>query len=79
MKNDILRQLALNTNLIPDEIRAAIKNEDEPPTTAVIMSLLIHSLDCWAFTEGDSKASMAEKRLARQALVNTFLLALDWE
>jgi hypothetical protein len=79
MKSEVLKQLALNTTLVPDEIRSEIKNGDEPPTTDVIMALLIHSLDCWAFTESDSKASMTEKRLARQALVNAFLLALAWK
>jgi hypothetical protein len=76
MKTDVLRQLALNTTLVPDEIRTTIKNGDETPINAVIMALLVHSLDCWAVTNGDPNASMTENRLARQSLVTAFLLAL---
>jgi hypothetical protein len=79
MRNEVLRQLALNTTLIPDEIRTAIKAGNEPPMNDVVMALLIHALDCQAVIDGGLKVAMTEKLLARQSLVIAFMLALDQE
>jgi hypothetical protein len=77
MNSKILKQLALNTNLLPDEISKAILDGTPPRVDEIIFNLVVHSLDCWAMTDGDPKSTWTERRLSRQALVVTFLLALN--
>jgi hypothetical protein len=79
MKSNILRQLALNTNLLPDELSQAILDGKAAASAEIVFNLLLHSIDCQAMTCNDPKSTWTEKRLARQSLVIAFLLALGQE
>ena len=75
MKN-ILGQMARNTDLLPEDLSAAILTGDPPPTEEVVMALVIGCMDAHAVIVGDQESSWPEKRAARLALVVACLSAM---
>jgi phosphohistidine phosphatase SixA len=75
LKSDIYGQLA-RTNLLPDDVAAAMLAGHEPSLEEIIMPLLIGALDCEAVISCDPKSTWNERRLARQCLILAFLLAI---
>ena len=75
MKN-LLKQLALNSTLLPEDLAAAILTGNMPPTEEIVMALVVGGIDALAVTMNDPKLSWSEKRLARIALAAVFLAAM---
>jgi hypothetical protein len=69
------RQLA-ETLLIHSPETEQIKAGDWPPLSELIKNLIFTSLDADCMTANDAANSWTQRRLSRQNLVNTFLLAL---
>ena len=77
MKNEmILRQMALNTNLLGEDLKASILAGNMPPIEEIVMALLIGAMDAHAVTVGDPASSWNDKRLARMALTSVCLAAM---
>ena len=77
MKNEmILRQISLNTNLLPADLSAAILAGNLPPTEEIVLALVITSIDSHAVTQTDPEATWLDKRAARLALASAFLAAM---
>lgn len=74
--NFVLRQLALNTTLLPSDVAARLLKGNAPPLSEILGHLLTVSTDCDGVTRKNSGADWIQKRLSRQALANTFLLTL---
>jgi hypothetical protein len=75
--NNLLRQLARNTGLLPETLSATILAGNTPPLIEeIVMALVIGALDAHAVIVGDPKSSWNEKRVARIALAVAFLAAL---
>ena len=72
---DTLIQLAHST-LLPKSTAQAILAGRVPPLTGLVVPLVIASLDADTVTAGDKNATWRERRLSRQLLGVTFLLAL---
>ena len=72
MKN-ILGQMARNTDLLPEDMAAAILAGNTPPGEDIVMALIISCMDAHAVIVGDPESSWNEKRIARMALAGAFL------
>ena len=75
MKN-ILGQMARNTDLLPEDMAAAILAGNTPPGEDIVMALIIGCMDAHAVIVGDPESSWPEKRAARLALLVAFLSAM---
>jgi hypothetical protein len=75
MKN-ILGQMARNTDLLPEDMAAAILAGNMPLLEELVMALVIGCMDAHAVIVGDPKSSWNDKRLARMALAVAFLAAI---
>jgi len=75
MINAIYSQLA-RTNLLPKQKSSEILAGNVVSCEDIIMPLVIGAMDCEAVTNSDSKSTWTERRLARQCLIVTFLLAI---
>jgi len=75
MKN-LLNELVLNTDLLSNDLKAAILANSTPPIEEIVMALVIGAVDAHAMTVGDPKATWNEKRLARTTLATAFLAAM---
>lgn len=75
MKN-IVKQCALNTNLLPEDMASAIRAGNMPPIEEIVMALVIGAIDAHAVTVADPKATWIEKRAARMALASVCLAAM---
>ena len=75
MKN-ILGQMARNTDLLPEDMAAAILAGNMPLLEELVMALVIGCMDAHAVIVGDPESSWPEKRAARLALVVAFLSAM---
>ena len=75
MKN-ILGQMARNTDLLPEDMAAAILAGNMPPGEDIVMALIIGCMDAHAVIVGDPESSWPEKRAARLALVVACLSAM---
>jgi hypothetical protein len=71
----VLDQLA-RTKLLPDSISAAILAGKNPSLADLLPHLVIGAWDADAMTAGDKSATWTERRLSRQLLGLTFLVAL---
>ena len=76
LKSDIFRQIARNTNLLPESQASEILAGNVPPLEDIIIPLLIGTMDCEALTAADSNSTWTERRLARLCLILAFLLAI---
>src|ERR1035441_10988195 len=76
MKN-ILGQMARNTDLLPEDMAAAILAGDPPPVENIVVALIIGCMDAHAVIVGDPESSWNEKRFARMALAVAFLSAME--
>jgi hypothetical protein len=74
--NSIYDQLA-RTGLLPSEVSGEILAGKTPPPSEVVLHLVIAAMDTHAVTDGDPKSSWTERRISRQNLGLTFLLALS--
>jgi hypothetical protein len=72
----ILNQLGRNTTLLPQEMREDISFGCFPALEEIVGALLMNSVDATAVTESDPTSTWNDKRHARTALTNSFLLAL---
>ena len=75
MKN-ILGQMARNTDLLPEDMAAAILAGNMPLLEELVMAPGIGCMDAHAVIVGDPESSWPEKRAARLALVVAFLSAM---
>jgi hypothetical protein len=75
MKN-ILGQMARNTDLLPEDMAAAILAGNMPLLEELVMALVIGCMDAHAVIVGDPGSSWPEKRAARLALVVACLSAM---
>jgi hypothetical protein len=73
--NSVLDQLA-RTGLLPTDVAGEILAGKLPPTSEVTLHLVIAAMDAHAMTDGDPKSSWTERRISRQNLGLTFLLAI---
>jgi hypothetical protein len=73
--NSVLDQLA-RTRLLPTELAGKILFGKVPPTSEVTLHLVIAAMDAHAMTEGDPKSSWTERRISRQNLGISFLVAI---
>ena len=76
MKNEILEQMARNTQLLPEDLSAAILGGNTPPVEEIVMALVIGAMDAHFVLAGDENSSSNERRLSRMALAVAFLAAL---
>ena len=74
MKN-IYDQLA-RTGLLPTDLSGEILAGKMPPTSEVTLHLVIAAMDAHAMTDGDPKSSWTERRISRQNLGLSFLVAI---
>ena len=72
----ILRQMALNTNLLPVDLSKAILAGNMPPVEEIVLALVITTIDAHAVTQNDPQATWIDKRAARMALVGVILAAM---
>jgi hypothetical protein len=73
--NTVYDQLA-RTGLLPTDLAADILAGKLPPNSDVTLHLVIAAMDAHAMTDADSKSSWTERRISRQNLGLTFLLAI---
>jgi hypothetical protein len=73
--NTVYDQLA-RTGLLPTELSEEILAGKLPPTSEVILNLVIAAMDAHAMTDGDPKSSWTERRISRQNLGLSFLVAI---
>src|ERR1700730_4626985 len=71
----IFDQLA-RTGLLPTDLADEILAGKLPPTSEVTLHLVIAAMDAHAMTDGDPKSSWTERRISRQNLGLTFLMAI---
>jgi hypothetical protein len=76
MRNDIYDQLARNTQLLPDDLAAAILAGKTPPIEEIVMALVIGAMDAHALLVGSPQSSWNERRQARMALAVAFMAAM---
>ena len=76
MNPHVLHELAQNTNLLPETLSDAILTGIVPPPSEVALHLVIDAVDAEAMTAADPTASWNERRLSRQLLGLTALIAL---
>ena len=78
MKNDnmILRQMSLNTDILPEHLSAAILAGHTPPVEEIVLALVVGGTDAHAVTHCDPQATWIDKRAARLALAGVFLAAM---
>ena len=74
--NNLLKQLARNTGLLPEPLSAAILAGDTPPIEDLVLHIVIGAMDANAVVVGDPESTWNEKRLARMALAVAFLSAM---
>ena len=74
--NNLLSQLARNTNLLPETLTATILAGNTPPAEEIVVALIIGCMDAHAVIVGDPKSSWNEKRSARMTLAVAFLAAM---
>ena len=75
MKN-VLKQMALNTDLLGDDLKAAVLAGNTPPVDEIVLHLVIGATDAYAVTVGDLQATWIDKRAARMALAAVVLAAM---
>jgi hypothetical protein len=73
--NSVLDQLA-RTGLLPTELSEEIRAGKMPPRSEVTLHLLIAAMDAHAMTDGDPNSSWTERRISRQNLGLSFLVAI---
>ncbi len=76
MANLILKELALNSKLLPTEVADQILAGNMPSIHDIVLRLLRLAIDCDAVTRNDPKSTWAERRLSIQCLALISLLAL---
>ena len=79
MNPQILYEIALNSDLLPESLRDGILTGVVPPSSEVAYHLVIDAVDADAVTAADPNATWTERRLSRQLLGLTALIALDFE
>ena len=73
--NSVYDQLA-RTGLLPTDLAGEIMAGKMPPKSEVTLHLLIAAMDAHAATDGDPKSSWTERRISRQNLGLSFLVAI---
>jgi hypothetical protein len=76
LKNDIYGQLARTNLLSQSQSSEILAGKASPLEEDIIMPLLIGAMDCEAMTGCDPKSTWNERRMARQCLILTFLVAI---
>jgi hypothetical protein len=74
--NNLLKQLARNTGLLPEPLSAEILAGGTPPVEDVVRHLVIGTLDAHAVIAGDPESSRNDRRIARLMLAVAFLSAM---
>ena len=72
---DVLGQMS-RTTLLPTESSSAILAGHPPPISDLIVHIVIAAMDADAMTANDRSATWTQRRLSRQLLGLTFLVAL---
>ncbi len=79
MNRKVLRQIALDSTLLPEELRDKILTGVTPSFSEMALNLTNLALDCELATASDPKASWTERRSAKIGAAAVFLLALAVE
>ena len=74
--NNLLKQLARNTGLLPEPLSAAILAGNTPPMEEIVIALVIGAMDAYFVTINDPMSSTQERWIARLVLAAAFLSAL---
>ena len=74
--NNLLRQLARNTGLLPENLSAPIMEGNTPPVEEIVLHLVIAGMDAYFVTINDPMTSKRERCIAHLGLAAAFLSAM---